>query len=118
MTALKTGPEEIGRRLRWAREQAGLSQGQIARMFGYHRPTISQIEGGQRNIRPDELARLAEIYEVKEEWIIKGDSVFDDNADPRIEVAARQLKKLRKEDLEKILQLLKVMRSKRETDRE
>jgi len=87
-------------------------------MLGYHRPTISQIEGGQRNIRPDEVARLAEIYEVKEEWIIKGDSALDDDTDPRIEVAARQLKKLRKEDLEKILRLIKVMRSKRETDRE
>jgi transcriptional regulator with XRE-family HTH domain len=118
MTKSQTEPDAIGQRLRWAREQAGLSQGQIAKMFGYHRPTISQIEAGQRNIRPDEVARLAEIYGVKEAWIIKGDSVLDDESDPRIELAARELRKLRKDDLDKILRLIKVMRSERETDRE
>ncbi len=118
MTTASTGPEAIGQRLRWAREQAGLSQGQIAKMLKYHRPTISQIEAGQRNVRPDELARLAEIYDVKEAWIIKGDAALDDDSDPRIALAARELKKLRKDDLDKILRLIKVMRSQRETDRE
>lgn len=111
MTSLATTPEAIGERLRWAREQAGLSQAQVARMFDYHRPTISQIEGGVRGVRPDEIARLAEIYGVKEDWIIKGDSVLPGASDPRIELAARELKKLKSSDLDKVLRVIRVMRS-------
>jgi transcriptional regulator with XRE-family HTH domain len=118
MTKASTEPEAVGQRLRWAREQAGLSQGQIAKMLDYHRPTISQIEAGQRNVRPDELARLAEIYDVKEAWIIKGDSALAGDDDPRLELAARELKKLRKADLDKILRLIKIMRSQQEMGRE
>jgi len=114
MAKSTTEPQAIGQRLRWAREQAGLSQGQIAKMLDYHRPTISQIEAGQRNVRPDELARFAKIYDVKEAWIIKGDSLFDEENDPRVELAARELRKLRTDDLDKILRLIKVMRSQRE----
>lgn len=113
MTTATTHPEAIGQRLRWAREQSGLSQGQVARMINYHRPTISQIELGQRVVRPDEVARFAEIYGVKEEWIIRGDIALEDQSDPRIEIAARELSKLRKDDLDAILKIIRTMRSKR-----
>lgn len=117
MSLAHTQPDAVGQRLRWAREQAGLSQGQVARMLDLHRPTISQIESGQRTIRPDEITRLAEIYGVKEAWIIKGDSVTDEALDPRVELAARHLSRLRSEDLDTILQLIKVLRSRPEDAR-
>ena len=41
--------ECIASRLRSAREMAGLSQGQVAKMLGMHRPTISEIEAGRRS---------------------------------------------------------------------
>ena len=107
-------PAAVGERLRWAREQAGLTQGQVAKMFQYHRPTISQIEAGQRVVRPDEIARFAKIYGVKEAWIIHGDTVLGEQEDARVELAARELSKLRKDDLDAILRIIKVMRSKRE----
>jgi transcriptional regulator with XRE-family HTH domain len=103
-------PEAIGQRLRWAREQSGLSQGQVARLLDYHRPTISQIEAGERVVRPEELTRFAEIYGVSEAWIIKGDLAVEES-DPRIEIAARELRKLKKGDLDEILKILKTMRS-------
>ena len=53
--------KEIASRLRWAREQAGLSQGQVAQRMGVHRPTISQIESAERNIRIEELDQFAHI---------------------------------------------------------
>lgn len=107
----ETTPAAIGERLRWAREQAGLTQAQIARMLDYHRPTISQIEAGQRVVRPDEIARFASLYGVQESWIIHGDSGIAANQDARIEIAARELAKLRKEDLDTILKVIKVMRA-------
>lgn len=104
-------PDAIGVRLRWAREQSGLSQGQVARMMQYHRPTISQIEAGQRQLRPDEIVHFAKLYDVKESWIVSGDSALDEVLDPKIEIAARELSKLRPEDLTTILTLIRVMRS-------
>jgi transcriptional regulator with XRE-family HTH domain len=109
----ETSPAAIGERLRWAREQAGLTQGQIARMLNYHRPTISQIEAGQRIVRPDEIARFASLYSVKETWIIHGETGIAAIQDARIEIAARELAKLRKEDLDTILKVIRVMRSTR-----
>src|SRR5437773_9776903 len=102
-------PAAIGDRLRWAREQAGLTQTQIARLLNYHRPTISQIEAGQRVVRPDEIARFAALYGVQETWIIRGDTGIAENQDARIDIAARELSKLRKEDLDAILKVIKVM---------
>ena len=107
----ETNPAAVGERLRWAREQAGLTQSQIARMLNYHRPTISQIEAGQRVVRPDEIARFASLYGVQEAWIIHGDTAT--NEDARVVIAARELAKLRKEDLDTILKVIKVMRSNR-----
>lgn len=111
-----TNPTAVGERLRLAREHAGLSQGQVAKMLDLHRPSISQIESGQRNVRPSEIARFAQIYGVREGWIVSGDSAGtgDANADPRVELAARELAKLRKEDLDAILRLIKIMRPARE----
>lgn len=114
----ETKPSAVGERLRWAREQAGLTQTQIARLLKYHRPTISQIEAGQRIVRPDEIARFATLYGVQESWIIHGDSGIASTQDARVEIAARELSKLRQEDLDAILKVIKVMRSKRGGDGE
>ncbi|HHK41729.1 MAG TPA: XRE family transcriptional regulator [Planctomycetaceae bacterium] len=111
MSSESSQPDAIGLRLRLAREQAGLSQGQVARMLEYHRPTISQIEAGKRVVRPDEIERFAEIYGVKETWILRGESALAEEDDPRIELAARALAKLSKEDLDAILKLIKIMRN-------
>src|SRR5947207_11962 len=102
--------KDIATRLRWAREQAGLSQGQVAQRMGVHRPTISQIEAGDRNVRIDELDRLAELYGVSREWLVDGDQVLPGERDPRIQLAARELGKLKGADLDAILRLIQVLR--------
>lgn len=101
---------ERAKRLRWAREQAGLSQGQVAKILGVHRPTISSIEAGVRHVKADEIQQFAQIYEVEESWIIKGDEVLLGTDDPRIALAARELSKLKQDDLDSILKLIQVLR--------
>ena len=49
--------EQIANRIRTARENAGLSQGQAAKLLGFQRPTISEIEAGRRRVTAVELAR-------------------------------------------------------------
>lgn len=54
--------EELGRRLRIARNNVGISQDEAARALDVPRPAISQIESGKRGVGGLELARLAELY--------------------------------------------------------
>lgn len=97
----------IAVRLRAAREQAGLSQGQVARKLKMLRPTISEIEAGRRRVSAEELTRLAQLYDVSISWLTKQESEVPD---PAVELAARELAKLKPEDLEKVLQLLRTLR--------
>ena len=55
----------LPKRLRAAREAAGLSQGQVAKLMDMHRPSISEMEAGKRRITAEELARLADLYDTK-----------------------------------------------------
>jgi Zn-dependent peptidase ImmA (M78 family)/DNA-binding XRE family transcriptional regulator len=55
--------EELGRRLRLARINSGLSQEKAASEIELPRPTISQIEAGKRGVSSIELAKLAKLYQ-------------------------------------------------------
>lgn len=100
----------IASRLRTARQMAGLSQGQVARMLGLHRPSITESELGNRKVSVDEIAKLAEIYDVKESWLLGVDSEKLDPQSDKVEMAARELRKLKEEDLERLLVILSAMR--------
>lgn len=107
MTELDEVRAAIATRLRAAREQAGLSQGQVAKILGIQRPSISEIEAGRRKVSAEELTRLAEIYNVSVSWLTKEESEVPD---PYVELAARELTKLKKEDLDTVLNLLRTLR--------
>ncbi len=100
----------IARRLREARKMAGLSQLHVANMLGLHRPAISEIESGGRRVSADELARLADIYDVSASWIVGDAPETLATDDPRLQLAARELGKLKPEDLERVLKLFAAMR--------
>jgi transcriptional regulator with XRE-family HTH domain len=103
----------IAARLRLAREQAGLSQGQVAKMLHLHRPSISEAEAGRRKVSTEELVELARIYGVSVSWLACAESE-ENPAQDRIELAARELAKLKPEDLDRLLQLLSALRSKKD----
>ena len=54
--------QEMGRRLRVARESAGIRQDQAAQVIGVSRPTLVSIEKGTRRVRIQELQSLARHY--------------------------------------------------------
>ena len=102
--------EGIASRLRLAREMAGLTQGQVARNLGWHRPTVSEIEAGRRKVSAEEVSRFAELYGVNVPWII-GEKQISSVTNDRTELAARELGKLKEEDLDRILQLIKALKT-------
>jgi transcriptional regulator with XRE-family HTH domain len=99
--------ENTADRLRSAREMAGLSQAQVARIMHMHRPTITEMEAGRRKVSTDELRQLGELYEVDVAWLAGIQSL---DAPPQVELAARELAKLKKSDLDRVLQLLQSLR--------
>ena len=101
---------EIVERLKEARKLAGLSQGHVAKMLGLHRPSVTEMEAGNRRVSADELARLAQIYDVNVAWLLGEAPETLDAQDPRLELAARELAKLQPDDLERLLKLLAAIR--------
>jgi len=54
--------EYLVQRLRRAREEAKLSQSEVAVKVGLTQPLMSRIEAGQRKIDPIELAMFCRLY--------------------------------------------------------
>jgi transcriptional regulator with XRE-family HTH domain len=101
---------QIASRLRAAREAAGLSQGQVAKLMDFHRPTISEIEAGRRRVSAEEVTKLAEIYGVSVEWTMSKQSDKTDLVDEKISLAARELSKMKDADLERLMSLIRMLR--------
>ena len=97
-------------RVKEARKLAGLSQGQVAKMLGLHRPSVSEIETGNRRVSADELTRMAGIFDVSVSWLLGEAPETLQSDDPRLELAARELGKLKPDDLDRLLKLLAAMR--------
>ncbi len=103
----------IASRLRLSREMAGLTQGQVAKSLDWHRPTVSEIEAGRRRVSAEELATLADMYGVNVPWIVGEKDEDSSIAADRVKLAARELSKLREEDLDRVLQLVQALRDSR-----
>jgi transcriptional regulator with XRE-family HTH domain len=111
MTTLDGERKTIASRLRTAREMAGLSQAQVAKILGLHRPSVSEMEAGRRKVSVDELTKLAEIYSIDMKWLAGSNP--EEKGDERIRFAARQLAKLKSDDIERVLNLLHALRPKK-----
>ena len=101
--------EAIAGRLKQAREASGLTQCQVAKRLDLHRPTISEIEAGRRSVTVEEVAGFAELYGVDSSWIMEG-AKSSSKEDDKIVLAARQLSKLKDKDLDRLMQLLQMLR--------
>ena len=62
--------DEIGRRLRRARESRQITQETAGEVLGLQRSAISLMESGQRQVSTLELTRLADLYGRAVEWFV------------------------------------------------
>ncbi|WP_096701235.1 XRE family transcriptional regulator [Magnetospirillum sp. 15-1] len=70
--------QEIGRRLRLARENAGIRQDDAALVIGMSRPTLVSIEKGVRRVRIQEIQMLAHYYGVSVNALLRREAVHTD----------------------------------------
>jgi transcriptional regulator with XRE-family HTH domain len=111
MSENETQKDRLAARLRTAREMAGLSQGQVAKMLGLHRPSISEMEAGRRKVSAEEVARLAELYRVDIDWLTGSTAGAGSGQDDRVQLAAREFSKLNSKDLDRVMDLLQALRT-------
>lgn len=104
-------PEEtqLHERLREARALAGLSQGQVAKKLGMHRPTISEIEAGRRKVSAAEIRSFSELYGVANEWLLTG-RTSSSSYDQKVKAAAREFSRMSEEDIDRLLKIIGQMR--------
>ncbi len=70
--------QEIGRRLRLARENAGIRQDEAAQIIGMSRPTLVSIEQGSRRARIQEVQTLSKHYGVSVNALLRREAVHTD----------------------------------------
>ena len=111
MAKNKLFKEIIAARLKMARELAGLSQSQVAKLIGLKRPAISEIEAGRRKVSADEITEFAEIYDVDISWLLNTKKAGFDEVQEKVELAAREFNKLKPEDVDRLLNVLSAIKS-------
>ena len=67
----------IGKRLKEARNKAGIFQADAAKALGLSRPTLSAIEAGKRQVMAEDIKVLAELYGVDTNELLYNKSELD-----------------------------------------
>jgi Zn-dependent peptidase ImmA (M78 family)/transcriptional regulator with XRE-family HTH domain len=103
-------PTEVGERLRGARDRVKLKQAEAAESVGLSRTTLIAIEQGQRKVRIDELRKLAALYKMSINELMRQEAIHTDltpkfrklyqQEDDAIERAVKQLEDLARAEAE------------------
>lgn len=99
-----TEREKIAARLKDARVLSGLSQAQAADKLGLQRPAISEIEAGKRKVSAEEIVQFGNLYKVDTSWLLLQESETN-----TFKFAARELSKLKEDDIKKLLDVLRIL---------
>ena len=67
-------------RLRFCREQKGMSQKQVALEIGVKAPTVSQWESGIKKPSRDNLAKLADLFGVTADYLMEREESIDSDS--------------------------------------
>ncbi|MDB5384380.1 MAG: family transcriptional regulator, partial [Planctomycetaceae bacterium] len=93
-------------RLREARKRSGLTQGQVSKMLKLHRPTITEIEAGNRRVSAEELTQFAKIYGVSIEWLSDLEAENLELHKDQVEFVIQAVKKFTPDDMHKLINVM------------
>ncbi len=98
---------DMGKRIREYREKLSFSQEFVARQIGLNRSSIAKIEAGNQSLKSTELDKLALLFGVTADEILRGnDSNYDE-----ARVFARAIDGLSENDKKEILNLIEFKKS-------
>lgn len=106
MGAYEVTNKLIAKRLRYARQLAGLSHRQSAKLMAMEGSVILELEEGERALQAEELEHFADVYGVSAFWLAGKRSDEPDLRQPGLSVISRQLSKLSDKDREQIMQFI------------
>lgn len=101
--------KSFGERLRWARENAELSQEELGKATGYIQKQISNLETGVSQ-RPRKIKKLAEATQTSEAWLMFGIEELD-NLDSQSVGVAVEFQKLDTSSKDVIVELIKKLKT-------
>lgn len=100
----------VATRLRLARELSGLSLAQVANILGTDASSIESAEEGARAAGPEEIERLADIYEVDASWLAGAGAEKIDLNDARFDLTSADYAEFDPADVEVLRSALAAMR--------
>lgn len=104
----------MAQRLREAREYVGLSQEEVAQALGVSRPTVTNIETGNRRVEAVELDKLATLYRQSVTFLLSGEEAV--GAVPsQVQFLARAVKGLSPKDMEEVARFATFLRRSSDT---
>lgn len=66
--------DEIGKRIKSARQEKNLSQMQFAELINVSTPYLSDIENGKTNLSLEIFTRIVEALQISADWLIMADT--------------------------------------------
>ena len=102
----------LARRLREAREHAGMSQEQVAFVLAMSRPTVGNMETGVRKVEAVELHLLSTLYGRTVDFLLGRDEAANDT---RVASLARATRGLSEQDISEVARFAKFLRSGRKS---
>lgn len=77
--------KQIGKKIKSLRQKANLSQDDFAKALNISRVTFSQIEQGERELKHSELIKIAELFEISLDDLIRSEVVHKTSTTPKEE---------------------------------
>lgn len=98
----------ISRRLQRAREEAGLSLAQAARLLGLKQSYLGNVEEGTTEAEGDLMKHLADLYAVNLDWLLGGKHQCDEQKLlAAVGIVARDIDRWKQGDLKNAMELIR-----------
>ncbi len=98
----------FGYKLKYLREQDGLSQSQLAKNLNVQTSTISNWENNRGEPTFDKLKEIADYFTVSIDYLLD----YTDDNEKEIEEMKQMIKNVKKSDLKKALKIIEMLKSK------
>lgn len=102
----KTHQIQVGDRIREVREQANLTQAQMAEHLGISQNHLSCLERGIYSIKAEDLIGISEAVGVSIEYLWYGETASEDSLNPRLKKKIQRIYQMNEKEQDQINLLL------------